>query len=62
VFGVIETVSSCGTVPSLTCLVVGTFQSGRYATAAAVAFITAAIVGSVAMIYIVKFADLEVGQ
>ncbi|WP_115863624.1 carbohydrate ABC transporter permease [Halorussus litoreus] len=62
VFGVIETVSSCSVVPSLTCMVVGTFQSGRFATAAAVAFITAAIVGAVATIYIVKFADLEGGR
>ncbi|WP_436908319.1 carbohydrate ABC transporter permease [Halosimplex marinum] len=60
VFGVIETVSSCSTVPSLTCLVVSTFQSGRYGTASAVAFITAGIVGAVATIYIVKFADLGV--
>jgi len=62
VYGIIETTAGCSTVPSLTCMVVGTFRSGRYATAAAVAFITAGIVGAVALIYVVKFADLEVGR
>ncbi|MFC7141416.1 carbohydrate ABC transporter permease [Halosimplex aquaticum] len=61
VYGIIETTGGCSTMPSLTCMVVDTFRSGRYATAAAVAFITAGIVAAVAMIYIVKFADLEVG-
>ncbi|MFB6139402.1 MAG: carbohydrate ABC transporter permease [Halosimplex sp.] len=61
VYGIIETTGGCSTLPSLTCLVVSTFRSGRYATAAAVAFITAGIVAAVAAIYVVKFADLEVG-
>ncbi|QLH84590.1 carbohydrate ABC transporter permease [Halosimplex pelagicum] len=61
VYGIIETTGGCSTLPSLTCLVVSTFRSGRYATSAAVAFITAGIVALVAMVYIVKFADLEVG-
>ncbi|WP_123536748.1 carbohydrate ABC transporter permease [Halosimplex salinum] len=61
VYGIIETTAGCNTVPSLTCLVVSTFRAGRYGTAAAVAFITAGLVALVAMIYIVKFADLEVG-
>lgn len=61
VFGVIETVSSCSTVPSLSCLVVGTFQAGRFGTSAAVAFITAGIVGIVALVYIVSFADQQRG-
>jgi multiple sugar transport system permease protein len=61
VYGIIETTGGCSTLPSLTCMVVSTFRSGRYATSAAVAFITAGIVALVALIYIVKFADLEVG-
>ncbi|QPV61729.1 sugar ABC transporter permease [Halosimplex litoreum] len=61
VYGIIETTGGCSTLPSLTCLVVSTFRSGRYATSAAVAFITAGIVALVALVYIVKFADLEVG-
>jgi len=62
VFGIIETVSSCSTVPSLSCLVVTTFQgSRRYGTSAAVAFITAALIGVVVTVYIVKYADTEGG-
>ncbi|WP_436925956.1 carbohydrate ABC transporter permease [Halosimplex amylolyticum] len=61
VYGIIETTGGCSTMPSLTCMVVSTFRSGRYATAAAVAFILAGIVALVAMVYIIKFADLEVG-
>ncbi|MBX0287705.1 sugar ABC transporter permease [Halomicroarcula sp. F28] len=61
VFGLIETVSSCSTVPSLSCLVVQAFSSSRYASAATVAFVTAAIIGIVVSVYIVKFADVEGG-
>jgi len=61
VYGIIETTGGCSTMPSLTCMVVSTFRAGRYGTSAAVAFITAGIVAAVALIYIVKFADLEVG-
>ena len=61
VFGIIETVSSCSTVPSLSCMVVSTFSSRRYGTASAVAFITAAIIGIVVSVYIIKFADTESG-
>jgi len=56
VFGLIETVSDCGTVPSLSCMVVQTFSSGRYGTSAAIAFLTAAIIAGAVMIYIVQFA------
>jgi multiple sugar transport system permease protein len=64
VFGVIRTIGAgggCRTLPSLSCMVVTTFNSGRYATAAAVAFVTALIVGIVASVYIVAFADLDRG-
>lgn len=60
VFGIVETVSSCNNIPVLSCMVVGTFQSGRFGTSAAVAFITAAIVGIVALVYIIGFHDTEV--
>lgn len=59
VFGLIETVSSCTVVPSLSCMVVQTFGSGRYGTSAAIAFITAAIIGGAVLIYIVRFARGE---
>ncbi|GAA0229959.1 carbohydrate ABC transporter permease [Haladaptatus pallidirubidus] len=61
VYGLIETVSGCTTVPSLSCLVVTTFSTRRYGTAAAVAFVTAAIIGIVVSIYIVKFRDSQGG-
>jgi multiple sugar transport system permease protein len=61
IFGIIETVSSCSVFPSLSCLVVSTFTSHRYGTAAAIAFITAALIGIVVSFYIVKFADAEGG-
>jgi multiple sugar transport system permease protein len=61
VFGIIETMSGCTTVPSLSCLVVTTFNSRLYGTSATVAFVTAAIIGVVVSVYIVKFADAEGG-
>ncbi|SFK84474.1 multiple sugar transport system permease protein [Halogranum rubrum] len=61
VYGIIETTTGCQTVPSLSCLVVSSFSSRTYGTAATVAFVTAAIIGVVVSIYIVKFADAEGG-
>ncbi len=62
VFGIIETVSSCSTVPSMTCLVVETMFSARlYASAATVAFITAGLIGVVVSVYLIKFRDTERG-
>ncbi len=55
VFGLIETISGCTTVPSLSCMVFATFSARRYGTSAAIAFITAAIIGIGVMVYIVKF-------
>ena len=57
VYGLIETVSSCSTVPSLSCLVVSTFSGRQYGTAAAIAFVTAAIIAIFVMVYIVGYAD-----
>ncbi len=48
VYGIIDTVSSCSVVPSLSCMVVATFNT-RDGTAAAIAFVTAAIIGIVVM-------------
>ncbi|MFC7046508.1 carbohydrate ABC transporter permease [Halobacteriaceae archaeon GCM10025711] len=61
IFGLIETVSSCSTVPSLSCLVVTTFGARQYGTAAAIAFVTAVIIGIFVMVYIVKYADTDTG-
>jgi len=59
VYGLIESVSSCGTVPSLSCMVVSTFSSRRFGTSAAVAFVTAAIIAVVVLVYIARFARGE---
>ena len=59
VYGLIETISSCSTVPSLSCLVVSAFGGRQYGTAAAIAFVTAAIIGVFVMVYIVFYADRE---
>ncbi|WP_350355510.1 carbohydrate ABC transporter permease [Halorarius litoreus] len=61
VYGIIDTVSQCTTVPSLSCMVVGSFFGGTrlIGTAATVAFITAAIIGIVVSVYIVGFAREE---
>ena len=61
VYGLIETVSSCSTVPSLSCLVVTTFSARQYGTAAAIAFVTAALVAILVSVYIVGYADTESG-
>ncbi|WP_276280993.1 carbohydrate ABC transporter permease [Halorussus caseinilyticus] len=61
IYGLIETVTSCSTVPSLSCLVVSSFSSRQYGTAAAIAFITAAIIAVAVSVYIAKFADTQGG-
>lgn len=61
VFGLIETVSSCTVVPSLSCMVVQTFGARRYGTSAAIAFITAVIIAVFVLVYIVQFARSEEG-
>ncbi|ADQ66739.1 carbohydrate ABC transporter membrane protein 1, CUT1 family [Halogeometricum borinquense DSM 11551] len=61
VYGIIETMAGCTTVPSLSCLVVTTFNNSMYGTSATVAFVTAGLIGIVVSVYIVKFADAEGG-
>ena len=61
VYGLIETVSSCSTVPSLSCLVVSAFAGRQYGTAAAVAFVTAAIIGAFVTVYLASYADTGSG-
>ncbi len=59
VFGLIETIADCGTVPSLSCMVVSTFGARRFGTSAAIAFITATVIGIIVLVYIVRFARQE---
>ncbi len=63
VYGLIETITSCTVVPSLSCMVVRTFHAGRFGTSAAIAFIMAAIIGVVVLGYIIKFMrSARIGQ
>ncbi|MFC6733266.1 carbohydrate ABC transporter permease [Haladaptatus sp. YSMS36] len=61
VYGIIDSVSSCQTVPSLSCMVVAGFSQRQIGTAATVAFVTAAIIGVAVSVYIAKFARSSVG-
>ncbi|WP_137289149.1 carbohydrate ABC transporter permease [Natronorubrum halophilum] len=61
IYGIVEASAGCNTVPTLTCLVVDTFRLQRWATASAIAFITAVIIGGIVMVYLVQFRD-EVGE
>ncbi|MFD1597886.1 sugar ABC transporter permease [Halobellus rarus] len=55
VYGLIETVSGCTTVPSLSCLVVTTFNNRMLGSSATIAFITAAIIAVAVSVYIVGY-------
>ncbi|WP_049923236.1 carbohydrate ABC transporter permease [Halopiger djelfimassiliensis] len=63
VFGLIESTAGCTTVPSLTCLVVEAMFGGTriFATAAAVAFATALVIGLIISVYVFFFRDTEGG-
>lgn len=62
IFGAIQTISSCTTLPSLSCLVVSTFQNGRFGSAATVAFITAALIGAMLLVYLLVLVRSDTGQ
>ncbi|WP_423746885.1 sugar ABC transporter permease (plasmid) [Haladaptatus sp. SPP-AMP-3] len=59
VYGTIETISSCNTVPSLSCLVVSMWNASRYGSAAAIAFIIAATIGVLLIVYLIQFRKQE---
>nr|WP_284063323.1 sugar ABC transporter permease [Halobaculum sp. SYNS20] len=59
IYGLIETVAGCTTVPSLSCLVVTTFSNRMLGSSATIAFITAAIIGVVVSVYIIGYARGE---
>ena len=63
VYGLIETTAGCTIVPSLTCMVVEAMFGGTriFGTAAAVAFITAVVIGLLSSVYVFKFRDSEGG-
>ncbi len=53
IYGLIDSVSSCTVVPSLSCMVVETFNTAR-GLSSAVAFVTAAIIGLLVTIVIIQ--------
>ena len=55
VYGIVEASAGCSTVPTLSCIVVDTFRQLRWATASALSFITAIIIGIIVMIYVIQF-------
>ncbi|RRJ30142.1 carbohydrate ABC transporter permease [Halocatena pleomorpha] len=61
VYGVVETVASCNTVPTVSCLVVTTWNAHRYGSAAAIAFLVAIAIGLLLLIYLVQFRGEEGG-
>ncbi|SHH38029.1 carbohydrate ABC transporter permease [Halobaculum gomorrense] len=60
IYGLIETVAGCTTVPSLSCLVITTFNNRMLGSSATVAFITAAIIAAIVSVYIVGYARGDV--
>ncbi|ELZ01367.1 carbohydrate ABC transporter permease [Natrialba asiatica] len=63
VYGLIESTAGCASVPSLTCLVVEAMFGGTriFATAAAVAFATALVIGLIISVYVFFFRDTDGG-
>ncbi|WP_089827769.1 ABC transporter permease subunit [Halogranum amylolyticum] len=52
IYGQIDAISNCSTMPSITCAVVGTFNGSLYGTASALAVLTAVLIGLVSLIYL----------
>jgi len=61
VYGLVETVSSCNTVPTLSCLVISTWNANRYGSAAAIAFVIATIIALLLLFYLQQFRKQEHG-
>jgi len=62
IYGLIESVASCSTVPSLSCMVVSSWNNNLWPTSATIAFVTAALIGLFVSVYIVKFAGDDQGM
>lgn len=61
VYGQIDAISNCSTMPSLTCGVVGTFNGSLYGTASALAFITAIVIALVSTVFFVGLYRSDAG-
>jgi ABC-type sugar transport system permease subunit len=61
IYGLIDASAGCETVPTLTCLVITSFNGRRWASASAVAFLTALVIGIMVLFYIWQFRKTEGG-
>ena len=62
IYGLIDATAGCQTVPSLTCLVIISLQeTRRWATASAVAFLTAVVIGLLVIVYLWGLRDTDGG-
>ena len=64
IYGLIDSTAGCETVPSMSCLVITAISGGirRWATASAVAFLTAVTIGVIVMVYLVVLRDSDSGM
>lgn len=61
IYGLIDASAGCQTVPSMTCLVITAWGSRLWATAAAVAFLTALVIGFIVVFYLWALRDTDGG-
>ena len=63
IYGLIDATAGCQTVPSMSCLVITALQeTRRWATASAVGFLTAIVIGVVVLVYLFGLRDSEAGM
>ena len=62
IYGLVDATAGCQTVPSMSCLVItALFGRRRWATASAVAFLTAVVIGVLVAVYLVALRNREAG-
>ena len=62
IYGLVDATAGCQTVPSMSCLVItALFGTRRWATASAVAFLTAVVIGVLVAVYLFALRDREAG-
>jgi multiple sugar transport system permease protein len=61
VYGLVIGIANCNTIPTLSCLAVGTFRNQRFATSATIGVTMAVIVGILVTLYLWKYNDMQGG-
>ena len=62
IYGLVDATAGCQTVPSMSCLVItALFGTRRWATASAVAFLTAVVIGVLVAVYLIALRNREAG-